>query len=64
MSETDMHELIAGIKENPGKQNFSLRLVDQKNKLACSLKPMQGRINAQQVLPLLEPMNFVEFELK
>ncbi len=50
MSETEMLELIAGIKENPGKQNFSLRLVDQKNKLACSLKPMQGRINAQQVL--------------
>jgi DNA polymerase-3 subunit alpha len=64
MTETDMHELIAVLKENPGKQTFRMKLIDQKNKLACSLKPMQGKINAQQVLTLLEPMDFVDFELK
>jgi len=64
MSETEMQELIAVIKENPGKQNFSMRLVDQKHKLACSLKPIQGRINAQQTLPLIEALGFVEFDLK
>ncbi len=63
-SESEMQELILVLSENQGKQNYSLRLIDQQHKLSCSLKPIQGKINAQQVLPLLEAMNFVTFDLK
>jgi DNA polymerase-3 subunit alpha len=64
MTETEMQELILVLRENPGKQNYSLRLVDQELKLACSLKPIQGKINAQHTLPLLEAMDFISFDLK
>ena len=34
MTEAEMQELITLIKTNPGKQSFSVRLIDQDNRLA------------------------------
>ena len=63
MTENEMQDLITLIKSNPGKQSFSMRLIDQENRLACSLKPSKLRINAQDVLTELDKLSYVEFEL-
>jgi DNA polymerase-3 subunit alpha len=64
MPEDAMYEMISLLKSKPGKQNFSMRLIDRQNRLACSLRPTKLRINAQEVLTELDKSPFVEFELK
>jgi len=63
MTEPEMQELIELIKSKPGKQSFSIRLIDNENRLACSLRPNKIRINAQEVLTELDKLPFIEFEL-
>ncbi|MCK9452364.1 MAG: DNA polymerase III subunit alpha [Bacteroidales bacterium] len=63
MTENEMQDLITLIKSSPGKQSFSVRLIDQESRLACSLKPSKLRINAQDVLMELDKLPYVEFEL-
>ena len=64
MSKESMEEFIKVIKENPGKQHYKLHLIDPLEKRSCNMTPVKGSINAHEVLPLLEKMPFVEFDLR
>lgn len=64
MNKESMEEFIKVMKENSGKQNYKLHLFDPLGKKSCNLTPVKGSINAQEVLPLLEKMPFVEFDLR
>jgi hypothetical protein len=64
MSQTTTEQFIKTIKENPGKQNYKLQLYDPLGKKSCNMTPMKGGINAQDILPILETMPFVEFDLR
>ena len=64
MNKESMDEFIKVLKQNTGKQNYKLHLFDPLDKKSCNLTPMKGAINAQEVLPLLEKMPFVEFDLR
>ena len=64
MNKETMEEFIKVLKENAGKQHYKLHLFDPLGKKSCNLTPMKGSINAQEVLPLLEKMPFVEFDLR
>ena len=64
MDKEGMTELIKVIKENPGKQGYRIQLFDPVEKKSCNMSPVKGSINAQEVLPLLEKMPFVEFDLR
>ena len=64
LDKADMDEFIRVIKENPGKQNYKIQLVDVVGKKSCNMSPIKGAVNAQEVLPLLEKMPFVEFDLR
>lgn len=64
MNEFDMKEFVKTMKANPGKQNYKIHLYDPVNKKSCNLTPYRGTVNAQELLPLLEKMSFVEFDLK
>ena len=64
MNKESMDEFVKVIKQNPGKQNYKMHLYDPLDKKSCNLTPAKGSINAQEVLPLLEKMPFVEFDLR
>ena len=64
MNESDMKEFVKTMKGNSGKQNYKIHLYDPINKKSCNLTPYRGTVNAQELLPLLEKMSFVEFDLK
>ena len=64
MNKETMEEFIKVMKENAGKQHYKLHLFDPLGKKSCNLTPIKGTINAQEVLPLLEKMPFVEFDLR
>jgi len=64
MNKESMEEFIKVLKDNPGKQHYKLHLFDPLGKKSCNLTPVKGVINAQEVLPLLEKMPFVEFDLR
>ena len=67
MSQTEMEEFVKMIKQNVGKQNYKIHLVDPLGKKSCNMTPVKGAINAQEVLPLLEKkpfVDFVEFDLR
>ena len=64
MSQAQMEEFIKTLKENQGKQNYKLHLFDPLSKKSCNMTPVKGAVNAQEVLPLLEKMPFVEFDLR
>ena len=64
MNKESMEEFIKVLKGNPGKQHYKLHLFDPLGKKSCNLTPVKGSINAQEVLPLLEKMPFVEFDLR
>ena len=64
MNKESMEEFIKVLKENAGKQHYKLHLFDPLGKKSCNLTPVKGTINAQEVLPLLEKMPFVEFDLR
>ena len=59
-----MEEFLKVIKGNPGKQSYKIHLFDPEGKKSCNMTPVKGAINAQEVLPLLEKMPFVEFDLR
>ena len=69
INENKLRNMVQGtvikvLKENPGKQDYKLHLFDPLGKRSCNLTPVKGKINAQEVLPLLEKMPFVEFDLR
>ena len=69
MQREDMEEFLNIIKENPGKQNYKLHIIDFVGKRSCNMTPLKGKknydsINAHEALPLLEKLPFVEFDLR
>ena len=64
MDKEGMEEFLKTIKDNPGKQSYKIHLFDPIGKKSCNMTPAKGSINAQDVLPLLEKMPFVEFDLR
>ncbi len=64
MNKESMEDFIKVLKDNPGKQHYKLHLFDPLSKKSCNLTPVKGSINVQEVLPLLEKMPFVEFDLR
>ena len=69
MDKADMDEFMRVIKENPGKQDYKIHLKDTVGKKGCNMTPVKGKkthdtINAHVVLPLLEKMPFVTFDLR
>ena len=64
MNQEGMDEFVKVLKENPGKQNYKIHLFDPIGKKSCNMTPIKGAVNAQEVLPLLEKMPFVEFDLR
>ena len=64
MSEPELKEFIGIMNESPGKHAYSMRLIDSENHIASNLRPIKTRIAAHEVLPKLEKLPFVSFELK
>ncbi len=64
MTQSNTKDFTKTIMDNPGKQNYKIHLFDPLAKKSCNMTPMRGGINAQEVLPLLEKMPFVEFDLR
>jgi DNA polymerase-3 subunit alpha len=64
MNRESMDEFVKVLKDNPGKQHYKLHIFDPLSKKSCNMSPAKGTINAQEVLPLLEKMPFVEFDLR
>jgi len=64
MGEAEMKDFINVIKKNVGKQHYKIHLYDAADKKSCNMSPISGSINAHEVLPLLEKMPFVEFDLR
>lgn len=64
MTKEDMAEFIKVVKDNSGKQNYKVHVIDFKNNMACNMTPISGAVNAGKLLPLLEKMPFVEFDLR
>jgi DNA polymerase-3 subunit alpha len=65
MNQENMTTFINLIHDNPGKQSYSVKIIDPKTRRICSMIPMKNtKINAQQLLPLFEQMEFVTCELK
>ena len=64
MKKEDMDEFTRLIKDNPGKQSYKIHLVDAVGKKSCNMTPTKGGINTHDLLPLLEKLPFVEFDLR
>jgi DNA polymerase-3 subunit alpha len=60
----DIIHLTDTLLSHPGKQSFSMVIIDSSLTLKARLVPKKHRIHAATVLPLMEDFNFVEFELK
>lgn len=64
IDEQDVQALIDIIGSSPGKHAYSMRLIDSENHIASSLRPIKTKMAAHEVLPKLEKLPFVSFELK
>ena len=64
MNEESVEGFVKVIKENPGKQNYKIHIFDPLGKKSCNMTPVKGGVNAQEVLPILETMPFVDFDLR
>ena len=64
MNQEAIDDFIALIKEHPGKQSYTLCLLDSNLKLSCNMTPYVGGVAAQEVLPLAEKLPYVDIDLK
>lgn len=56
-------ELVKIIKGNPGKQPYSIVLVDNGQKLKCNLVPTKGGVNAGEIFRLFDELEYVAYDL-
>jgi hypothetical protein len=57
--------LLAIIKENSeGRHNYQVQLIDAQLKMKAMLRPKNGKLNASNLLPLLDGFSFIEYEFK
>ncbi|MBR6439648.1 MAG: DNA polymerase III subunit alpha [Bacteroidales bacterium] len=64
LNSKNVNEIIDIFKENPGKQPYSMYLVDKENNMTCSMHPEKGNINAETVFKKLNQFSdLIEYEL-
>ena len=67
MGKVETEDFVKAVKENPGKQNYTVHLFNPVSNRSCNMTPVRGGVNAQELLPLLEKKpfsDFVEFDLR
>lgn len=64
MDKMDYRYFIDTMKDCAGTQNYSLRLVDAEGSIACSVRALKNGVSIGKLMPELEKMPFVEFDLK
>ena len=64
MNEKLVDEFIQIIKEHPGKQSFGVHLTDSSTHLSCNMTPFSGGVAAHEVLPIMDKLPYVDFDLK
>lgn len=64
MCNDDYELFIKVIQDHPGKQNYKVHLFDSEKKISCNMTPRTGTVDASEVLPILEEMPFVDFDLR
>ena len=64
MNEKLVDEFIKIIKEHPGKQSFGVHLTDSSTHLSCNMTPFSGGVAAHEVLPIMDKLPYVDFDLK
>ena len=56
-------EFVKIIKENKGKQHYTVYFIDRENNLTCQMHPEKGKISAQNVFELLKDKDYVTYDL-
>ncbi len=65
LSQKDVNEFISIINGNPGKQKYRIHFYNSITKTSSNMSPIiQTGINAHDVLPLVENLPYVEFDLR
>lgn len=56
-------ELIKIVKNNKGKQHFSVAFVDDENNMSCMMNAQKGGVNAETLFEFLDKLDYVKYEL-
>lgn len=56
-------ELIKIVKNNKGKQHFSVAFVDDENNMSCMMNAQKGGVNAETLFEILDKLDYVKYEL-
>lgn len=63
ISHEQCRELVKIIKENPGKQPYSIIVVDNGDKMKCTLVPTKGGVNAGEIFRQFDELEYVAYDL-
>lgn len=63
ISHEQCRELVKIIKENPGKQPYSIIVVDNGEKMKCTLVPTKGGVNAGEIFRQFDELEYVAYDL-
>ena len=63
-SDDDILSLVQLVKDNPGKQPFTMIIQDAKTGMSCNMNPRSLKLNASTLLPLFKKLPYVSFDLK
>lgn len=63
ISHEQCRELVKIIKENPGKQPYSIIVVDNGEKMRCTLVPTKGGVNAGEIFRQFDELEYVAYDL-
>ncbi len=64
MTKENMETFVNLIKDNPGHQQYHIRICNSITNMKCNLSPYSGGVKAHELLPQLEKLPFVEFDLR
>ena len=63
-TDDEVMQVVRLVKDNPGKQSYSIIIKDDEMNMSCNMSPMTGGVNAAAVLRQLKKIPFVRFELR
>ncbi|MCQ2314986.1 MAG: DNA polymerase III subunit alpha [Bacteroidales bacterium] len=63
ISHEQCRELVKIIKGNPGKQPYSIIVVDNGEKMRCTLVPTKGGVNAGEIFRQFDELEYVAYDL-
>lgn len=63
ISHEQCRELVKIIKGNPGKQPYSIIVVDNGEKMKCTLVPTKGGVNAGEIFRQFDELEYVAYDL-